>query len=50
MSAFPTGQLLYGLWYALIGVAFWSSGFVVAYYLYKRWGADEGPQSRRDSS
>ncbi|WP_459822651.1 hypothetical protein [Halorubrum luteum] len=45
MFAFPTGQLLYGLLFALIGVAFWSAGFVVAYFLFKRWRG-EGPRSR----
>ncbi len=45
MAAFPTGQLLYGLLYALFGVAFWGSGFVVAYYLYKRWHGEDGVRS-----
>ncbi|WP_418282708.1 hypothetical protein [Halorubrum sp. DTA98] len=45
MLGFPTGQLLYGLLYALLGVGFWAAGFVVAYYLYKRWRGEDGPRS-----
>ncbi|SNR47359.1 hypothetical protein [Halorubrum vacuolatum] len=50
MSAFPTEQLLWGLWYGFIGVAVWSVPFLVAYYLYRRWGGHKGPKSRRESS
>lgn len=45
MFVFPTEQLLYGLFYALIGVAVWTIPFGIAYYLYKRWRG-EGPRSR----
>lgn len=45
MFVFPTGQLLHGLIYGLVGVAVWTVPFVIAYYLYKRWRG-EGPSSR----
>ena len=44
MSGFPTTELLPGIAFALFGVAFWGSGFLVAYYLYKRWRGD-GPRT-----
>ncbi len=44
MFGFPTSELLPGIRAALFGVAFWSSGFLVAYYLYKRWRGD-GPRA-----
>jgi hypothetical protein len=43
MSGFLTTELLPGIGFALFGVAFWAAGFVVAYYLYKRWRGD-GPR------
>lgn len=45
MTGLPTWQLLNGLGFALIGVAFWSGGFVIAYFLYKRWRGEDGPRS-----
>ncbi|WP_169316531.1 hypothetical protein [Halorubrum aidingense] len=44
MLPVPTTELLTGLRIALLAVAYWGGGFLVAYLLYKRWRGD-GPRS-----
>ncbi|WP_179233966.1 hypothetical protein [Halorubrum halodurans] len=43
MLGIPTPELLTGLRIALLAVAYWGAGFVVAYLLYRRWRGD-GPR------
>ena len=47
MAGIPTTELLTGLRIALLAVAYWGGGFVVAYLLYKRWRGD-GPRDTED--
>lgn len=43
MAGIPTTELLTGLRIALLAVAYWGGGFVIAYLLYRRWRGD-GPR------
>jgi len=47
MAAIPTTELLTGLKIALYAVAYWGSGFVVAYLLYRRWRGS-GPRAEEE--
>lgn len=55
MVGIPTTELLTGLRIALLAVAYWGGGFVVAYLLYRRWRGDgprdtDGDDERNDET
>ncbi|GAA0509074.1 hypothetical protein SAMN04488066_11628 [Halorubrum aquaticum] len=55
MAGIPTTELLTGLRIALLAVAYWGGGFVVAYLLYRRWRGDgprddDGDDERNDET
>jgi hypothetical protein len=44
MAGIPTTELFTGLRIALLAVAYWGAGFVIAYLLYRRWRGS-GPRT-----